>query len=59
MKAFKFFDEVKTEMAKVTWSSRSELIYSTVVVLAVMAFMSVFIGVVDLIFSQVLKLILR
>ena len=58
MKAFKFFEEVKTEMAKVTWSSREELIYSTVVVLAVMAFMSIFVGIVDVIFSQALKLIL-
>ena len=55
----KFAGEVKTEMSKVTWSSRQELIHSTMIVLSVMAFLSIFIGIVDLFFSQAVKLILR
>lgn len=58
-KARKFLGEVRVEMSKVTWSSRSELIYSTVVVLAVMAFLSIFIGTVDFFFSQLVKFIVR
>ena len=54
-----FFSEVKTEMTKVTWSSRAELINSTMIVLAAMAFLSVFIGVTDLVMGQLMKLILR
>ena len=55
----KFAGEVKVEMSKVTWSSKQELIYSTIIVLSVMAFLSVFIGIVDFIFSQFVKLIIR
>ena len=58
-KVRKFFGEVKVEMAKVTWSSRQELMYSTAIVLAAMAFMSVFIGVVDFGFSQLIKFVVR
>ena len=55
----KFIGEVKVEMSKVTWSTREELIHSTLIVLGVMAFLSVYIGIVDLFFSQAVKLILR
>jgi len=58
-KLAKFVGEVKVELSKVTWSSREELIHSTMIVLGVMAFLSVFIGIVDLIFSQFVKLIVR
>jgi preprotein translocase subunit SecE len=55
----KFTSEVKVEMSKVTWSSRQELIHSTIIVLCVMAFLSIFIGIVDFVLSQAVKLILR
>jgi preprotein translocase subunit SecE len=58
-KVRKFFGEVKVEMSKVTWSSRAELVYSTAVVLVAMAFLSVFIGFWDLVFSQVVNWILK
>jgi len=57
-KVGKFISEVKVEMSKVTWSSREELIHSTGIVLAAVAILSIFIGVVDLVFSQVVKLII-
>ena len=59
MGIIKFVGEVKVEMGKVTWSTRSELIYSTIIVLAAILFLAVFIGIVDVIFSQTLKLILQ
>ncbi len=58
-KVKKFVSEVKTEMSKVTWSSRAELVNSALIVLAAMAFLSVFVGTVDIVLSQAMKLILR
>ncbi len=55
----KFAGEVKTEMSKVTWSTKDELIHSTLIVLSVIAFLSIFIGIVDFVFSHLVKLILR
>jgi len=55
----KFVGEVKVEMSKVTWSTREELIQSTIIVLSVMAFLAVFIGIVDFIFSHLVKFLLR
>ncbi len=54
-----FFSEVRTEMGKVTWSTREELIGSTGVVLMAMMILSSFIGVADFVFSQVLSRVLR
>ena len=54
-----FFLEVRTEMGKVTWSTRQELIGSTAVVLMAMLILSAFIGVSGFICSQVLSKILR
>lgn len=54
-----FFSEVKAEMQKVTWSTREELIGSTNVVLVTMLILSVFIGMADFIFSNLLSWILR
>ena len=54
-----FFQEVRAEMQKVTWSTREELIGSTAVVLVTMLILSTFIGITDFIFSQTLHIILR
>ncbi len=54
-----FLSEVKTEMQKVTWSTRDELIGSTTVVLITMAILSVFIGAADFLCANLLKVILR
>jgi preprotein translocase subunit SecE len=55
----RFFVEVKEEMSKVTWSSRDELIHSTWIVLAVMLLLAAFIGLIDLVISNFLRLLLR
>ena len=54
-----FFSEVRTEMGKVTWPTREELIGSTGVVLMTMFIIVVFVGVADLLFSFFLSHLLR
>lgn len=58
-KVTKFFGEVKTEMSKVTWSSREELIHSAIIVLTVMVALAAFLGVVDVIFARLVHSFLR
>ncbi len=43
----RFFKEVRSELKKVTWPTRQELIGSTVVTIVVTIIISVFIGIVD------------
>ena len=58
-KITKFFGEVKTEMSKVTWSSREELVHSAVIVLTVMIVLAIFLGIVDFIFARLVHTFLR
>ncbi len=48
----KFFSQVKTEMKKVSWPSREELISSTIVVLVSTLALAFYIGMCDLFFSR-------
>ncbi len=57
-KVGKFVSEVKVEMSKVTWSTREELIHSTGIVLAAIGFLALFVGAIDLLFSQIVKMLL-
>ena len=54
-----FFGEVKTELGKVSWSTREEVFGSTMVVIVLTAFMALFIGVIDLLLSKGLSLLFR
>ena len=53
-----FFNDVKLEMGKVSWSTRDELIGSTIVVIVSLAILSVFIGVCDVVLSSVVNIIM-
>ena len=53
-----FFDEVAQETKKVTWSTRAELRESTLVVIVSVFIVSMVIGVIDLLFTHLLKLII-
>ena len=55
----KFVTEVKTELKKVSWSTKDDLIASTTVVLASVAFLALFIGIADFIISRVISFIMR
>jgi len=53
-----FFNDVKLEMAKVSWSTRDELIGSTIVVIVSLAILSIFIGVCDVVLSAAVNVIM-
>lgn len=53
----RYFREVRSELRKVTWPTRPELITYTVVVLVTVAVVSLFLGVVDIAVSEFLTLI--
>jgi preprotein translocase subunit SecE len=54
-----FFREVKIEMKKVVYPTREELIGSTWVVIVTSIVISVFLGLVDLGLSNLVKIALR
>ena len=53
-----FFNDVKLEMGKVSWSTRDELIGSTIVVIVSLAILSVFIGLCDVVLSSAVNIIM-
>ncbi|GAB4421300.1 MAG: preprotein translocase subunit SecE [Thermodesulfovibrionales bacterium] len=54
-----FFREVKIEIKKVVYPSREELIGSTWVVIITVIVISIFLGIVDLGLSKLVKIALR
>ena len=54
----KFLGQVKTEMGKVAWPSKDELISSTVVVIVTTILLGIFIGVCDLVLSRGINLLI-
>jgi preprotein translocase subunit SecE len=53
-KIINFFRDVKQEMRKVTWPTRSEITGSTGVVIIGVAIVSVYLGIVDAILQQIM-----
>ena len=53
-----FLNDVKLEMGKVSWSTRDELIGSTIVVLVSLAILTIFIGICDVILSTFVNIIM-
>ena len=54
-----FFREVAAEFRRVTWPSRAEVSRSTVVVLAVVVVLALYLGAVDVGLSKVVEVILK
>jgi preprotein translocase subunit SecE len=54
-----FLREVKIELKKVTWPSRKQTIGSTVVVIAVIILISIFLGSVDIGLSSLIRIVLQ
>ncbi|GLH65622.1 preprotein translocase subunit SecE [Parageobacillus sp. G301] len=52
-----FFREVAREMKKVSWPSRKELVNYTAIVLATVAFFTLFFAIVDLGISKLIRLV--
>ncbi len=54
-----FVNDVRVEVGRVSWPTREELRDSTVVVIATVLLVAVFVGVVDLVLNQVVGLLFR
>ena len=55
----RYLREVRSELSKVVWPSQEQVINLTIVVLVVVVGMSVFFGISDLFFGEVVQTILR
>jgi preprotein translocase subunit SecE len=53
-----FLKEVRYELTKVTWTTREELIYSTIIVIVVSVVLAIFIGAVDVVLSNLASMLL-
>lgn len=53
-----FFANVKAELQKVTWPSKKDTYGSTMVVIVVVMFCAVYLGVVDMILSRLIRVVL-
>jgi len=58
-KTTQFLGEVKSELIKVNWPDQKSIIGSTTIVVITTVVMMVFLWVMDLIFSGVLRMIFR
>jgi len=58
-KWLQFLREVKVELKKVVWPSRKQTIGSTVVVLILVMIISVFLGMVDMGLSSLIRVVLK
>lgn len=54
-----FLSETRSELKKVTWPTRQEVIRLTGVVIAVSVIVGVFIGGLDFVFTELLQFILH
>lgn len=55
----KFTDEVRVELAKVSWTNKEELWGSTLVVIFSVALLTLFIGFCDLLLTHAIRLLIR
>ena len=58
-RAMKFFRETKSEMKKVSWPSKDQLVRNTVVILAFVIIMTIVLSLVDFGFERLLSLIVK
>jgi preprotein translocase subunit SecE len=55
----KFLREVKLEFKKVSWSSRPEVIGSTIVVFVFLIILAIYIGIVDMMLSRIITFLIK
>ncbi|UCZ53355.1 preprotein translocase subunit SecE [Bacillus shivajii] len=58
-KPTKFLKDVSTEMKRVSWPTRNELVRYTGVVIATVAFIAVFFAISDYVISTIIRFILN
>ncbi len=57
-KAIQFLSQAKAELKKVTWPTRKQTLASTGVVMIIVAIMALYLGIIDVILSKLVKFIL-
>ena len=57
--SIQFLREVKVELKKVTWPSKKQAMGSTVVVIILVLLISLFLGVVDMVLSSIVRVVLH
>ena len=50
-----FFVDIKAEFVKVTWPTKQQTLRNTYIVIIVIIFMSIFLGILNILFSQIIK----
>lgn len=55
----KFLVEVRQELRKTSWSTKEELIGSTIIVIVAVAVLAIFVGIIDFTLSQLINLLLK
>ena len=58
-KGLQFIREVKVELKKVTWPSRKQTLGSTAVVIVLVVIISLFLGIVDVGLSGIIRVVLQ
>ena len=53
-----FVRQVKQEISKITWPTRSETMYASMVVILMSIAISVFLFLVDMVFAKLIKMVL-
>ena len=56
-KVLGYFSEVRTELSKVTWPKRQEVIRLTLVVFAISLIVAFYVGGLDFVFTKILEII--
>lgn len=53
-----FFSEVRSELSKVTWPTRNEVVRLTLIVFTVSAVIGLYVGGLDYMFTKILTVVL-
>lgn len=57
--SFRFFGEVYSELKRVTWPTKEETFRLTIMVIIISAIIGVFLGLIDMGFSRLIKLMIH
>jgi len=55
----RFLLEVKNELYKVTWPTRADTIKLTLIVIGISVAVGIYLGALDLLFTELLKLLIK
>ncbi len=54
-----FLKEVKTELSKVVWPTKNEVIKLTGIVIGISIFVGLYIGLIDFLFTNIMTIIIK